>query len=151
MKRRALVAGAVAASLVAGAALAASAGQTVAARQQNYKQIGKAFKAVNDELKKDSPSVDAIRTNARTIDQLARRVPGWFPRGSGPEAKVKTAALPVIWQKPTEFRAAAARLAAAARAFDAAAAKGDVAQIRTAAGALGGACKNCHQTFTAMD
>jgi len=145
-----MVAGAVAAAMVGGTALAATAAQLIAARQQNYKQIGKAFKAVNDELKKDSPSVDTLRGNARTLDQLARRVPGWFPKGTGPEAGVKTAALPVIWQKPAEFRAAAARLAAAARALDAAAAKGDVAQVRTATGALGGACKNCHQSFKAQ-
>jgi cytochrome c556 len=149
--KRGFTVGLIAIATVAGTALAATAAQVVAARQQNYKQIGKATKGIMDELKKPSPSIAAIRGDAKTIDRLARRVPGWFPKGSGAEAGVKTAALPVIWQQPADFRAAAVRLAAAARALDAAAAKGDIAQVRGAASGLGGACKNCHQTFKAKD
>ena len=64
------------------AALAASAADTIAARQQNYKQIGRAFKAINDEMKKDAPSGTALTIKSgmvaagfdRPIDVSATRV-----------------------------------------------------------------------------
>jgi cytochrome c556 len=134
---------------VAGAALAATAADTIATRQQNYKQIGRSFKAINDEMKKDSPSLALVGSNARTIGDLGRRIPHWFPKGSGPEAGVKTGALPVIWEKPADFRRAAANLVRAAKDAQAAAASGDLARTKAAAGGLGQACKGCHDTFRA--
>jgi cytochrome c556 len=136
---------------VAGAALAATAAETIATRQQNYKQIGRAFKAIGDELKKDSPSLALVGSNAGTIGDLGRRIPNWFPKGTGPEAGVKTGALPVIWEKPADFRHAAANLVRAAREAQAAAASGDVARTKAAAGAIGQACKGCHDTFRARN
>lgn len=151
MKLRGSVIAIVIASAGAGSALAATAAQLVAARQQNYKQVGKATKAITDELKGASPSIGTIRVNAKALDGLARRVPSWFPKGTGPEAGVKTAALPAIWQQKAEFHQAAVRLAAAAHALDVAAAKGDIAAVRGAMPAVGAACKGCHQSFRARD
>lgn len=113
------------------------------AREANFKQISKAKKAIDDELKKPAPAIEAIQANAKLIDTLAPQVPGWFPAGSG----TGTEALPAIWEKPAEFSKAAADFATAAHALQAAATAGDVAQITTAATSLGGTCKACHSKF----
>ena len=134
-----------------GAAIAASASDTIAARQANFKQLGKGMKAVMGELKGDAPSVDAIKAGAALIDAAAPKVAGGFPKGTGPEAGVKTEALPAIWEKGPEFKADADKLVAAAQALKLAAAAGDLARIKPAAMALGGACKGCHETFRQRD
>jgi cytochrome c556 len=146
MKRRGLVLAWVIGTAVATAALAAPA-DVITARQQNYKAIGKAMKGIMDELKTGSPSISTVQTNARTIAGLAPKLPGWFPAGTGPESGVKTAALPAVWQNNADFQVAAKNFAAAAQGLNAAAAKGDAAQIGDAAKALGGTCKSCHDRF----
>jgi cytochrome c556 len=136
---------------IATCAIAAQPADTVAARQANYKQVGKAMKGIGDELKKAEPSVPVIQANAKTIVGLAPHVLKWFPKGSGPEAGVKTGALPVIWEKWPEFKIAAVRMLTASKALDAAAATGDLGQIKPAVGALGGTCRGCHEAFRAKD
>lgn len=130
---------------------AATLPEVIAARQSNYKRIGRANKAINDELRKSAPSMQVIQANAATLDTLAPRLTSWFPRGSGPEAGVKTAALPVIWQRIPEFKADAANFANAAHNLRAAAASGDVNRVRAATAALGQTCRTCHETFRAKD
>ena len=143
-----LIGGAV---VVATCAIAAKPADTIAARQANYKQIGKAMKGIGDELKKPEPSVPVIQASAKTIAGLAPHVLKWFPKGSGPEAGVKTGALPAVWEKWPEFKVAAVKMLTASKALNAAAVTGDLAQIKPAVGALGGTCKGCHETFRAKD
>jgi len=143
-----LVAGTVA---VATCAFAATPAEKVAARQANYKQVGKAMKGIGDELKKTDPSISVIQTNAKTIVGLAPHVLKWFPKGSGPEAGVKTGALPAIWEKWPDFKIAAVKMLTASKALDAAAATGDLSQVKPAVGALGGTCRGCHESFRAKD
>jgi cytochrome c556 len=118
-------------------------------RRANFKQIAKANKAINDELKKPSPALDVIKTNARVIDGLAPKVPSWFPAGSGTEADPKSEALPAVWQQPGDFKKAAARLASTAHALQLASASGDLGKIKAAAPELGASCKACHDKFRA--
>lgn len=133
------------------AVIAATPADVIAARQANYKAIGKANKAINDELRKSAPSMAVIQGSAATLDTLAPRLTSWFPHGSGPEAGVKTAALPVIWQRIPEFRADAANFVNAAHTLRAAAATGDASRVRAATAALGQTCRTCHETFRAKD
>jgi cytochrome c556 len=135
----------------AGAALAASASDTITARKANFKVMGKGMKAVSEQLKGASPDLAVIRAAAADIAGAAPKVGGFFPKGSGTEAGVKTGALPVIWQKSDEFKADAGKLTASAQGFQAAAASGDITKIKTAWMALGGSCKACHDTFKAKD
>jgi cytochrome c556 len=157
MSLRILSGAAVAAILVSGLAVGASIAQAndpvavAAARHEHFKQQGGAFKAIYDELKKPTPSIDLIKTNAATLDQLANQLPTWFPAGTGPDAAPKTKALPVVWTKPDEFKSAAARLATAANAMNAAAQSDSLDAVKAAMPALGGACKNCHDTFRARE
>ncbi|PZU09143.1 cytochrome c [Sphingomonas sp.] len=126
--------------------VAAAPADIITTRQQGLKQMGKAFKAISDNLKA-TPDVGLIRTNAAVIAMQAPKVGGWFPKGSGKEVGVKTGALPTIWQQRAEFDADSKKLADAAKAFSAAATKGNVDEIKASAGALGQTCKGCHQTF----
>jgi len=134
-----------------GTALAASASDTIAARHANFKQMGKGMKAVMGQLKSDAPAIDAIRAGAAMIDAAAPKVAAGFPKGTGPESRVKTEALPDIWKKSPEFKADAAKLVDAAHALKVAADGGDLAKIKPAAMALGGTCKGCHDTFREKD
>lgn len=128
-------------------AYAAKPADVISARQGFYKQIGKSTKALFDEQRASTPSLDTIRQNAAIIAKLAPQVPRWFPKGTGPEAGVKTDALPAIWEKPAEFRKAAADFATAANGLSIAAKGTDMAAITAATRALGGACKGCHDQF----
>lgn len=147
MHRKTWIAALVAAGVSATAAWAATPAETITARQANFKQMGRASKAVGDQLKQGAPDVAVIRTNAGILAQSATRVHGGFPRGTGPEAGVKTTALPIIWQQGRQFRDKANQLVTATRAFQRAAAGGNVGAIKAAYPAVGAACKGCHDTF----
>jgi cytochrome c556 len=138
-------------ALAAGAAFAqAPATPAQKARHEHFHDIGKAFKGILDELKAPAPSIAVLQTNAKSIDELASQLPGWFPAGTGPEAG-KTQALPTIWQKPDEFKKDAADFATAAHATNLAAQSGNVDAVKGSLAALGGACKTCHTVFRAKD
>jgi cytochrome c556 len=129
-------------------ALAQSAGAKAAtARKENFKQIGATFKAIRDEAGKGSPDAAVLQANARKLNTLATQLPTWFPRGSGVESGVKTAAKPGVWTDAAGF-------ATAARAFQGETAKfqqltlaGDVNGAKAQVRALGGACKACHDKY----
>lgn len=120
-------------------------------RHEHFETIGDAFKGISDELKDEAPDVAKLRVASSTIYGLAPKVETWFPRGSGPQDKVKSDALETVWTKPAEFQHAAQRFVAASTAFDALAKAGDVPGMRNAAKDLGGACKGCHDQFREKD
>jgi cytochrome c556 len=137
----------------AGAALAQDAtpttpgGKAVLARQAHYKDLAKAFGGLNGELRKDAPDKAVIAANAATAAALAKDLPGWFPKGSGPEAGVKTAAKAEIWTDAAGFAAAAGKLADETARLQQLATAGDLDAIKAQARATGGACKACHDAY----
>jgi cytochrome c556 len=133
------------------AAWAATPAQTIAARQANFKAIGKAFKALRDEVGKDAPSQAVLSANATILANSAARIPGLFPAGTGQASGVKTAALPTIWTRNGDFRASANQLLTSARAVQGAAAAGNINGVKAGLGRLGGSCKSCHDVFKAKD
>jgi cytochrome c556 len=136
----------------AGVALAQEAspgGRAVLARQAHYKDLGKAFGGIGAELRKEAPDKAAIAANASTMAALAKDLPAWFPKGSGPEAGVKTAAKAEIWSDAAGFDAAATRLQAETAKLAEAAAGGDLDAIKAQARATGGACQACHERYRA--
>lgn len=62
------------------------------------------------------------------------------PKGNGD-------ALPVIWEKPTEFKAEQDKFLAAVDKLNAAAQTGKLDDIKVAVGEVGASCKACHDTF----
>ncbi|WP_375198051.1 c-type cytochrome [Sphingobium sp.] len=119
----------------------------VKARQASYKEIGGAFKSINDELKSGSPDMNSVKPLARDIAARAVLLPKYFPKGSGPESGLKTRAKPEIWKDNATFVKLQGDMITAARALDMAAASGNVAGLGSARTALGGACKSCHDRF----
>jgi cytochrome c556 len=138
-------------ALAAPALLAANAAGIIEAREANFKQMGKAFKGMNDEVKLATPSVESLKANSVIIEKAAARVISGFPKGSGPESGQKTHALPAVWEKFAEFKTDANNLRIAAKTLRVAAASGNLDATKAAMPAVGAACKACHQTFKARD
>lgn len=122
----------------------------VKVRVTGLRELGAAFKTVKDGLSGSPPQTVLIQQAAKQIRNAARAQYGWFPAGSGPQAGLKTAARPDIWNQPQKFKAAQDGFAAAADGFLAKAnASGDAAVLRAEMMKLGGACKSCHDSFRA--
>lgn len=147
LKTTALACGGVIAIL---ASFTASAGLTAVAepaRVHGFRELGAAFKTVNDELKSGSPQVMMLQISARQIRDASRAQAGWFPAESAPGPGIKTNAKPEIWSQPTQFKKAQDDFTSQAGAFYKVAAAGDVAAMRVQAKALGGTCAACHRSF----
>jgi cytochrome c556 len=149
--RSAIFATAALALAATASAAAADALSVIEARHAHFKEIGKAAKAMSEQLKSATPAVPVIQSAVKQIDALAPQVPSWFPAGSGPAAGVKTQAKAEIWTKPDEFKRDAAEFADAAHKLDLVAAGGDLAAIRAQAQAMGQTCKTCHEAFRQRD
>ena len=120
----------------------------IKARQQHLKDVGKAAKAISDQLKSGSPDKDIVLASATDIDKILKDMPTWFPKGTGPEVGVKTAAKPEIWAQPDDFRKAYDNAQAAADKLAQVAATGDANAEATAFMSLGmNGCQNCHKQF----
>lgn len=119
----------------------------VQARQDNFKAIGGAFKALRGELEKDAPDYALIAAKAGDINARARRIGGLFPAGTGTAGGFKTEALPAIWSKPDAFKAAVQRLVDESGKLQGLAAKRNKQAVAAQAMAMGGACKGCHDQF----
>lgn len=126
---------------------ASPAGKVVLVRQAHYRELNSAFRAVNDELRKDAPDKAAITANAGKMRALAADLPSWFPKGSGPEAGVPTRAKAEIWTDAEGFAAAAGGLAGETVKLEQVAAAGDLDAIKAEGRATNGACGACHSKF----
>jgi cytochrome c556 len=121
--------------------------EQIEARQHNLKDLGGAFKTVNDQLKTPEPQHEQIRLAAQEIRSHSKDIANWFPANTGPESGVKTEALAAIWADDPGFKAAAQKFSdEAARLADVVMAD-DLEAIKTQAQATGGSCKGCHDTF----
>ena len=116
------------------------------ARLDHYHSLGDAFKAVRDKSKGDPPDWAALEKAAQTVVDATVDQQKWFAKGTGSEAG-KTRALPEIWAKPDDFTAAQKMFADRAPKLLAAVRSKDVASVQAAFKEVGGACKNCHDTF----
>ena len=144
-----------AALLAAGAVLLVAAVDphvAISKRQDGMKLVGRTFKGINDQLKSSTPDAQALKLGSAQLAQLAKQVPSWFPRGTGPETGVKTAAKADVWTNPADFRAKAAALATTTAALaNAAATSSDPAVLTPLVRQVGGACKACHETYKTPD
>jgi cytochrome c556 len=115
-------------------------------RHKGYEKIGGAMRSISKQLKGGEPNLAQVRTGAATIAELAPKVPGWFPAGTGPDVG-KTEARAEIWLKPEDFAAKAQDFQQAALTFNTAAGGSDLAAIRSAHANLGKSCKGCHDLY----
>jgi cytochrome c556 len=120
--------------------------ETQKARHEHYEELGKAFKAVRDQSNASTPDFAALEKNADIVNKASIDQQQWFPKGTGPEAG-KTRALPEIWSKPADFEAAQKMFSERAPKLLAAVKAKDIDGVKGAFKEVGGACKNCHDTF----
>lgn len=120
-------------------------------RHDNFEAIGDAFKAIRGQLEGSSPDLGVIAASATDINTRAQRIEGHFPEGTGRDQGYDTEALPTIWEKPEEFAQASQKLIDESAALITLAEAGDTAAIGDQVKAMGGACKNCHDTFRLDD
>ena len=120
-------------------------------RQAALRDIGAAFKGINDEFKKSQPALAMIRQYARQIEELSTQQKFWFPPGTGPESDIETKAKPEIWQHLTEFKAGQVAMGEQAAKLAKVASGDDLGAIKAQWQALGKTCKGCHDKYREED
>jgi cytochrome c556 len=125
--------------------------EMIQSRQQRFREIGTAFKTVNDELKKPTPVKVMLTSSAARIAAAAREQQTLFPKGTGPETGIKMKAKADIWARRGEFDAANARLIAEADRLAALTRAGDFDAMRAQVKVVGAACSGCHRAFREDD
>lgn len=85
--------------------------------------------------------------NAAIVENMSK-LP-WAAFGEGTDKAGNTKALPEVWKEQAKFKEASEKLMAETAKLNAAAKVGTLDSLKTAFGATGGACKNCHDTFRA--
>ena len=151
MKRTAARASVIAAGLaallvgvVAGQAqMQAGSGDVVADRQRLMKLNGASARDMNDKLK--ATQIEAIAVNAETIAINAQHIPMLFPKGSLTD---KSKGKADIWEKWSEFEAAAKNLQVKAEEVRDAARAKDQPKVEALMKDFGrNACGTCHTPF----
>jgi cytochrome c556 len=117
--------------------------QAVQYRKSVFTVQSRAFGALRAMSKGDLPfnAADA-KANAHIISTLSS-LP-WSAFGAGTDSN-KTK--PEIWTDAAGFKSAADKYMIATVVLESVAKTGDLAQIRTAVGALGATCKQCHEAY----
>jgi cytochrome c556 len=136
-----LVVGALAA--LAAAQSAMKSGDPVADRQRLMKLVGASWADIQAKVKATNP--DAVAVNAETLAVLATHIPAMFPAGSATD---KSNAKPEIWEKWSDFQAAAENMGAMAEKLRDASRAKDGAAVETMVKDFGPkACGTCHTPF----
>jgi cytochrome c556 len=137
--------------LIGAAAAAATPADAIRGRMAGYRALGAAFKTTNDTIRAGDLASPRLRQAAGQISAAARSQYAWYPAGSGPQSRLRTAAKAEIWTRAREFRAAQDAFARQASAFERIVASGNEAAIRSGVRQLGASCKGCHDSFRVSD
>lgn len=114
-------------------------------RQNLMKEIGRSVGALGAIAKGEKPyDAAVVEQSLNTISTNIEAFPDQFPPGT--EQGHETEALPAVWEKPEEFRAAAGKLQSETQAL-LAAIPADQAAVGAAMRRLGATCSDCHETF----
>ena len=147
----------VTATLVATAALAAGlagVAQAQFAKPENaikYRQStmyvqGTHFGRIGAVVKGERPfNKDEVLANAMIVEEMSKL--HWQAFGSGTDKGAETRALAAIWKEPAKFEANQKKLMEGTAKLVSAAQSGDLGNVKTAFGAVGQACKACHDDF----
>jgi cytochrome c556 len=114
-------------------------------RQSLYTVIGWYNHQLGDMAKGDAPyDKEAFARGAAIIATLSKAAPDAFPPGSGVG---DTRARPEIWNDPAKFKTAMENFQEEAAKLSETAPGGDFSAVKAQFGALGKACKACHDDF----
>jgi cytochrome c556 len=89
----------------------------------------------------------AAADNAAIVSVMAN-LP-WAAFGAGTDKGMPNRARPEVWSDAAKFKSNQEKLVAEVAKLDSAAKSGNFDAVKTAAGAVGGACKACHDDFRA--
>ena len=120
----------------------------VSAVTTSMRQMGGAQRALGAELAKEAPDPAAIKAAAARLDTLAAQLPSWF---TAPVTGFPSRSKPEVWSDAKGFAAAAQALKGQTAKLVSLTDGGDVAAIKSQAGAIGGACKACHDVYRAPE
>jgi cytochrome c556 len=117
----------------------------VAVRQNAMDANGAHVVAIKAILTEYPQAINLVVPQAEAIAAVALTVPDMFPKGSD---QPPTNALPAVWEKPDEFKAAAQKVHDLAQKLADTAKGGDPKATLAAFGALGKeGCGGCHENF----
>ena len=125
--------------------------QAVEARQSNFKDMGGAFKAIRDQLRRGTPDLVAIQQAAQQMKDYADQQHTWFPKGSGPQAGINTAAKAEIWSDAAGFAEVQKLFVTEAPKLLTAANAKDIDALKTQVLVVGKTCKGCHDKYRVPD
>jgi cytochrome c556 len=130
---------------VASIALAAVTGtMAIKERQKAMGDIGKAMETFGAIVKKQAPfDAEVVKASAETIADRLNKAADLFPDGSD-KGDVETWAKPEIWSDRENFQKTLKAATAAAVAMQSVK---EEAAFGPALGALGNACKTCHDAY----
>ena len=130
-------------------AIAADYKSTITHRQGIYDVMAGHMKVLKSILFQGHPQISDVNYHASEVLNAAKHHGKAFPKGSD---KGKTNALPAIWEKPKEFKAAGVKLGKALNNFIAVSknpSKENLAEMQSAFKKVGKACGSCHDNFRA--
>ncbi|MDP5029125.1 MAG: cytochrome c [Paraglaciecola sp.] len=128
---------------------ATDASSTIETRQQNFKEMGKAMKTINQQLKSGAPDLSVIQQHAGVLADHAQVLPDWFPAGTGQETGLDTDALAEIWSQADKFADKAEGFKQSSQALLNTAEKGDIAALMGGLVGVKDSCSACHKSFRA--
>lgn len=114
-------------------------------RQSAMALIGNHMGRINAQLKADKPNVAAIQSSAALIETLSKLPFEAFTPGSDMVANTKVK--PEYFQDTAKVKQLTEKMQAEVAKLAAAAKGGDPKAIRTQFGAVGQACKACHDDY----
>jgi cytochrome c556 len=118
-------------------------GDPIAARRALMKENGAQSRVAREMIEGKKPfDLAAAKKVFATFQDAASKMPGLFPDNS---KTGDTKALPVIWEKRTDFNAALAKLGADAKA--AGSKVKDLDSFKAEMGVVGKNCGGCHNTY----
>ena len=142
-------AGLLAATLGAAAFAADEPANIVKYRQAFMKANGAHITMISAVVKGEVSWTDELAGHAHALHEQSQHLLRLFPEGTGKDdTEVKSAALPVIWERWDEFQQAAQSFEQESAKLVEVAESGDQAAIAQQLGAMGQqGCGNCHETF----
>ena len=114
-------------------------------RKHTMDAVGGHMKALAAIAKGEVDHKDHLPVHVASLAALSRIAPDLF--GVDSKTGADTDALPKIWEEPDVFKQRLDGFRTAAEDLDAVVASGDMTKFGAALGALGKACKSCHDDF----
>jgi len=114
-------------------------------RQSAMALMGNHMGRINAQLKSGSPNIQTIQSSAALVETLSKLPFEAFIPDSDMVANTK--AKPEIWKDSAKFKQLAEKMQGEVSKLAAVAKGGDAKAIQTQFGAVGQACKSCHDDY----